>query len=95
MKSKKEPLTCHDCGLEAIDKCEGGQRHLSSRPEDYPCRYCERNREKDEPVFDFFSETWTLEQHTDGKFYPLIEDPDPHERLLLRVMAHCKEVYGR
>jgi hypothetical protein len=81
------PKTCHDCGLEAI----GGEPVI---PNKAPCLYCERNIKVDEEVFDFFSETWVLEQLADGSFSPTIEDPDKHKQLLLNVVAHCCKVYG-
>ena len=88
---EKPKLTCHDCGLEAIDECEGYAKpqHTPSIPDKLPCRYCERNPEVDEEVLDFYSETWTL----DSDKTPFIEDPNKHERLLLEVVRYCQIVY--
>lgn len=84
---QKRKLTCSGCGLEALDAEE------PTMPDKLPCRYCERNPQVDEAVFDFYSETWVLQQLTDGSFEAIMEDPDKHDRLLLRVARHCKKVY--
>jgi hypothetical protein len=91
MYKKVRPKTCCECGLEAID---AKRKRMPSTPDKAPCLYCERNPQVREEVFDFYSETWVLEQLTDGSFSPTIEDPDKHEQLLLNVVNHCCKVYG-
>lgn len=86
---EKPKLTCHNCGLEDLIACENNKAHRSSTPDKLPCRYCERNPEVDEEVFDFFSETWILESDKTAS----IEDPDKHERMLLNIVQHCLAVY--
>lgn len=88
------PKTCSGCGLEAIDDRETRGEHVPATPDVSPCKYCQRNPEVAEEVFDFYSETWVLEQLADGRFSPTIEDPDKHEQVLLNVVNHCQKVYG-
>jgi len=89
----KPKLSCHNCGLEAVDDCETEGKHIPATPDKPPCRFCERNREADGEVFDFHSETWVLEQVSYGMFEATIEDPNKHEQLLLNVAHHCQVVY--
>jgi len=85
-KKRKEARTCHDCGLEAIDDCEGEKRHIPSDETLLPCSCCVRNPEKHRLKTlwraDFYSETWTRESDKT----PVIEDPNPHECELLRTL---------
>jgi len=89
VKPQKEPLTCHNCGLEAIDECETGQGHFPFDESALPCRYCKRNPKPQRVVTDFYSETWTLLSDKT----PTIEDPDPHEQQLLRFLHEIVDLY--
>ena len=85
-----ERKTCHKCGLEAIDECETGQGHFPYDETKIPCCYCKRNPKHQRPITDFYSETWTL--LSDGT--PTIEDPDPHERNLLRFLHEAISIFA-
>ena len=90
VKSRKKQ-TCHDCGAEAIDECEGAKEvhrpaiHLSAYPTLLPCRICLRNPES-VGWYDMFSENWTFTMLGGGKVESLIEDPTKHEQKLLDVV---------
>lgn len=80
--AKRKELSCHDCGLEAVDDCESKPFvHRSSRPERTPCVYCIRNPEK-VGWYDFFHEQWTV--NSEGT--PIFDDTDPHGVTLLRTL---------
>jgi hypothetical protein len=83
-EKRKEPKSCHDCGLEAIDECESEKQHIPFDENLAPCLYCVRNvTERDAPVrADFYNEQWTL----DVDRSPILEDPDPTEQKLLRTL---------
>ena len=83
-ENEKEPKSCHNCGVEAIDECVGEKRHLPFDETLPPCVYCVRNASKrDAPVrMDFYDEIWTLD--TDRS--PILEDPDPRERKFLKTL---------
>jgi hypothetical protein len=84
-EKRKYPKSCHECGVEAIDACETRGEHLPFDENLAPCRFCARNRKKPKDVnivADFHSETWTL----DAEKTPMIEDPDPHEQQLLKIL---------
>jgi hypothetical protein len=52
-KKEKETHTCHECGLEDLEACEGHEElsddkmsmHRSARPSQSPCAFCIRNTE--------------------------------------------------
>lgn len=87
-EKRKEPRTCHDCGLEDLDSCEDQKpkKHLPDNENLAPCVYCVRNPKKCEELFvaDFYCEMWT--RSGDKEYTPIIEDPDPDEQELLRVL---------
>ena len=81
MKAK----TCDRCGLEAADNPD-----KPYDPFKIPCRFCKRNPQAESRVSDFFSETWCL----DDDNTPIIEQPDPHEQALLRLMHDLVNIYA-
>ena len=89
-EKKKEVKSCHDCGLEAIDDCETEKRHIPYDETLPPCRFCVRNSAKPlrAVTTDFYDEMWILESDKT----PIIEDPDPHERELLRYLHEIDEI---
>lgn len=87
-ENRKEPKSCHDCGLENLGDCENRDKHIPIDENSPPCKFCSRNQILHElqsnVATDFFSEAWTLSEGADGHWSPLIEDANPLERVLLR-----------
>jgi len=84
---RKKP-SCHDCGAEALDECEGYKEamHVPAYPTNLPCRICLRNPET-AGWYDMFSENWAFSFLDDNKIEPLFEDPTKHEQKLLDIIA--------
>jgi len=77
-------FSCRECGLSNADN--------EKKPADakmVPCRFCKRNPKAEARITDFHSETWTLLSDNT----PTIEDPDPHEQALLRVLHDVVNIY--
>lgn len=89
---KTERKTCYLCGLEDIDVCETKGIHRSSIPDKPPCRFCTRNPEAEGKTADFHSETWCID-FSSGKAEAIIEDPDPHEQTLLKLLHEVVNIY--
>jgi len=89
-KREKEPKTCHDCGLEAIDECESGKGHIPFDEHRAPCKFCERNYGTEDIMTDFYSENWTL----DDKGKPMFDDPTMRDRALLRLLKYAEQFFG-
>jgi hypothetical protein len=89
-KPQKQPKTCHDCGLEAIDECETGQGHFPYDQNAPPCKFCERNFKTENIVTDFYSENWTLASDKT----PMFDDLTPRDKALLGLLKYAKEFYG-
>lgn len=89
-ENRKEAKSCHDCGLESLGDCENRNKHIPVDENSPPCKFCTRNRKKPEGVSlfisDFYSEAWTLSEGSDSHWSPLIEDPDPQEQALLKLL---------
>lgn len=85
-ETKKEPQTCHLCGLEDFDACEDKSVHRPALEKgEAPCSVCARNPDMIGNKFDFHDEQWTREftaKHGLGECF--IEDPDPQEQELLK-----------
>jgi hypothetical protein len=83
-KIKKEPKTCHDCGLEAIDECEMHEGHVPYNEILPPCVFCTRNTsERNIQVrTDFYREQWTLDAYRS----PILEDATPQDVRLLKLL---------
>jgi hypothetical protein len=83
-ENEKEAKSCHQCGLEAIDDCETENKHIPFSETLPPCRFCVRNRKRPKVsmIADFWDEMWTLD--TDKT--PIIEDSDPHDQNLLKLL---------
>jgi hypothetical protein len=133
-KPQKEPKTCHNCGLEAIeaideDLCiiadnalenmgqndnmnnvvmkaidkaieqsEVGEsipvQHLPAYPESPPCKWCERNPNKDIDIMtDFYSENWTSTINQ-GQVKAFFDDLTPRDKALLRLLQYAERFYG-
>ena len=95
-ENRKEAKSCHQCGFEAIDYCEMRKGHIPADENLAPCRFCTRNRNRPKVnvIADFYSETWTL----DTEKTPIIEDPDQHERELLKILhafMNGGEIYAK
>ena len=89
-ETRKEARNCHNCGLEDFDACDVKENPIH-RPalekDEVPCSACARNPEIIGNRFDFYDEQWTREFTTKkgvGKCF--IEDPDPHEVSLLKLL---------
>jgi hypothetical protein len=80
-KKRKEAKSCHECGLEDINRCEFEFAHRSSRPSQTPCVFCLRNPEK-VGWYDFYHEQWTL--NANGT--PILEDPTPSDVCMLKTL---------
>ena len=88
---RKEARTCHLCGLESLGDCEERSVHRPVDEKSPPCKFCLRNQYSEgKVVADFYSETWVLSLGLDKHWSPIIEDADPHERLLLTLL-HATE----
>ena len=88
-KRQKEPLTCHECG------CESEERGLPYDENKIPCKYCERNPNKDIDVMtDFYSENWVLTMLSNGKVQAGFDDSTPHDRQLMRLLKYAEKFYG-
>lgn len=89
VKPQKQPKTCHDCGLEAIDECEGDRQHLPFDEDKAPCKYCERNLKSENIASDFFSENWILNANQK----PIFDDPTKRDEALLDLLDYAIEFF--
>jgi hypothetical protein len=82
---EKEPKTCHQCELEAIDDCQTENKHIPDDENLLPCVCCVRNYLNHKPTnwrADFYAQTWYSEADKSAA----IDDPDPHEKTLLETL---------
>jgi hypothetical protein len=92
-EKRKEVKTRHDCGLEALDDCESDFRHIPSDETLPPCKYCLRNTnpaKNSKMLGDFWDEMWILESDKT----PTIENPDPIEQSLLKLLHGIVNAQG-
>jgi hypothetical protein len=87
-KTKKEELSCHDCGLEDIEACQDirARTHQSSMPDELPCSACARNPEQVGGKYDFYYENWTT-IISNGKATAILEDENDETRELSERLA--------
>ena len=86
-EKRKEPRNCHNCGLESLDDCESRHIHIPDDEKLAPCKFCCRSKyspryAENRELSDFYSQMWTRDEERD----PLLEDPDPHEQSLLKML---------
>ena len=96
-KPQKEPLTCHNCGCAAIEGLDTDPlgKHVPYDPNKIPCKYCERNSNKDIDIAtDFYSENWVLTMLSNGKVQAGFDDTTPHDRQLVRLLKYAEKFYG-
>jgi hypothetical protein len=89
-KPQKKPLTCDHCG------CEGEKHGLPYDENKIPCKFCERNPNKDiDIISDLYSENWVLTMLSDGKVQAGFDNATPHDRQLARLLCYAERFYGR
>jgi hypothetical protein len=89
VKPQKQPKTCHNCGLEAIDDCDNNGQHIPSDGERAPCKFCERNLTSETIASDFWNENWILDANGNAKF----DDIGKVEEALLDLLAYAIEFF--
>jgi len=83
-KRKERKKTCNECGLS-----NANSETRPANPYKTPCQFCNRNANAQAHIADFHSETWALDSHNNA----IIEQPDPHECNLLRILHEIINIY--
>lgn len=78
-------FSCCECGLSNADN-----EKKPANPKMLPCKFCTRNIKGKARITDFHSETWALDSDNEA----IIEQPDPHECNLLRILHEIVNIYS-